>query len=142
MRDPRKYPFGYFTGSSFVLASAEVFVWFESIEELAQFLHDVEPRVYDLKPGEGLEEYQAAVGPILEVVRQQGLTEELRKAVDEAGSKQFNVNWWGTFADLCGGREGFGREVLDAYLGPGRAGEALAAHEMEDFVSFVQTYGA
>jgi hypothetical protein len=141
-RDPRKYPIGYLSGSSLVLASAQAFVWFESIEELTQFLFDVEPRVYDLAPGNGLEAFQDRLRPILEAVRKQGLTEELRVAVDRACSRDFCVDWWGAFEDLCAGKGELERDVLDAYLGEGRAGQVLRPDELGDFVEFVQTYGA
>jgi hypothetical protein len=68
-RDPREFPYGYNSGSSFVLAGARLFFWFRSVDDLVQHLVEIEPRVFELEPGDGLEEYQAAVKPILDRVK-------------------------------------------------------------------------
>jgi hypothetical protein len=73
-RDPRKFPYGYNSGGSFVLDPVSMFFWFDSVENLAKHLMEIEPRVFDLEPGEGLEEYQAAVQPILSRVKTEGFS--------------------------------------------------------------------
>jgi hypothetical protein len=140
-RDPRQHPIGYFTDSSSSLYSAGGFVWFDSLEELTRGISEVEPRMYGLEPGEGLEAFQERVQPLLEAVIQKGLTEELRLALDKACSSEFRIFWWGTFTDLCAGRDDFAREVLDAYLDEDHAGQDLPAGEVESFVDFLHTYG-
>jgi hypothetical protein len=141
-RDPRRYPLGYFTGSSFVLSSVQVFVWFESVDALIQHISDVEPRLYHFDPGEGLEEYQERVRPILAAVKESGLTEDLRVRLDNECSSDFRIDWWGTFEDLRAGRGEFGRDILDEFLGEDRAVQAVPDDELDDFVEFLKTFRA
>jgi hypothetical protein len=63
-RDPREYPYGYYTGSAFALDTSRVFVWFKSIDQLVHHALEIEPRVHDLEPGKGLEDFQERVRPI------------------------------------------------------------------------------
>ena len=140
-RDPREYPLGYFTDSSSSLYSAGGFVWFQSLDELTQHIIEVEPRIYGLEPGEGLEEFQARVRPLLAAVQEAGLTEELRVALDKECAKHFCIFWWGTFTELCAGRGDFAREVLDTYL-DGEPGKVLPPDEVGSFVDFLYTYGS
>jgi hypothetical protein len=140
-RDPREYRFGYYTGGSFVLDSTRVFVWFASLDELIRQVLEIEPRVHDLEPGEGLEEFQARIGPVLERARKEGLTEELRDTLKPEQDGFFVIEWWGTFDDLCRGEGEFARGVLDDFLGEDREGQELKSGEENDFAEFVQQYG-
>lgn len=124
-----------------MLDSVRVFVWFSTLDDLLAHLRDVEPRVYDLEPGDGLEEYQLRVEPVLARVRESGFTEPLRKQLNEEVKTAFVVDWWGTYADLKSGRDEKARAVLDDYLGEEREGQALPEAEEEEFVDFLGTWG-
>src|SRR5262245_51590223 len=106
-RDPRQFPFGYLTGGSFVLDSVRVFVWFKTLDDLLQHIRDVEPRVYDLEPGAGFEEFQLRVEPILTRIRAEGFAEPLREHLNNVVREAFVVDWWGNYADLRGGLGAF-----------------------------------
>ncbi len=140
-RDPREYPYGYLTGGSFVMDSLRVFVWFRTVDDLLVHLRDVEPRIYGVVPGEGLEEFQAELAPILEDVRAHGLSEPLRRRIDAAVRRAFVVDWWGTYPELRSGRGAIPRRLLDAFLGESREGDALVSGEEDAFVAFLRTAG-
>jgi hypothetical protein len=140
-RDPREFPFGYLTGGSFVMDSVRVFVWFRTLEDLLTQIRDVEPRVYDLEPGAGLEDYQLRVAPILARVRAEGLTEPLRDQVNAAVNQAFVVDWWGSYTDLKSGCGKTARAALDDFLGEEREGQALPEEEEEKFIEFLKTWG-
>jgi hypothetical protein len=137
-RDPRKYPYGYLTGGSEEFDAVRVFVWFRSIDELIECLLEVEPRMYGVEPKRGLEAYQERVRPILERVRQQGLDEALRAELAPESDGKFVVDWWGTYADLRGGRGEFGCQVIDGYLGEERRGQLLPAGEDTAFINYLR----
>ena len=140
-RDPRQAPFGIYTGDSFVLASVRVFLWFESIEQLMEHLLEVEPRRYRVTPGNGLEEYQARVRPILERLRYEGLAAQLLDELNPAQDGGFVVDWWGTFAELRDGDSAFAAELRERfYLKMSRAGKPIEGIE-DEFVDFVWNYG-
>lgn len=139
--DPREFPYGYLTGGSFVLDSVRVFVWFRTIDDLIAHLCDVEPRIYDLEPGDGLEEYQLRVEPVLTRLRAEGLNEAIREQLNLTAKDAFVVDWWGTYAALRSGQGEIPRRVLDGFLGEERAGQALPEVEEEEFVEYLKTWG-
>ena len=138
-RDPREFPYGYLTGGSVVLESVRAFLWFSSIDEMIETLLEVEPRVYDVKPGRGLEGYQARVRPILEQVRREGFKESLRIALAPQTDGRFVVDWWGTYSDLRAGRGALGCQLLDEFLGEARRGPRLPAEDEDDFIEYLKT---
>lgn len=54
-RDPRQFPIGYISSAGSGDMFTAAFGWFSTVEDLADFLHSVEPGIYDLSPGDGLE---------------------------------------------------------------------------------------
>ena len=141
-RDPREAPYCILSGDSFVLASLRAFLWFESTEQLIDHLLEVEPRRYKVGAGNGLEEYQARVRPILGRVREEGLTEHLRREFNPAEDGGFVVDWWGRYEDLRDGRDDFGCEVRDGFVRRRGAGNERSPVEREAaFVDFLWNYG-
>jgi hypothetical protein len=140
-RNPRRCPFGYFAVDHWTGHGAGGFSWFGSVEELTRHLGGIEPQIYGLGPGDGLEELQKVLQPFLAAARQEGLTETLRVAVNESCSR-FSLKWWGAFSSLCEGRSEFARDVLDAYLGADRAGDALPRNELDEYAEFLTHYAA
>lgn len=137
-RDPRSYPYGYLTGGTDEMASVRVFVWFRTIDELIEGLLEIEPRMYGVEPKRGLEAFQARVRPILDRVRQQGLTESLRLELAPEADGKFVIDWWGTYADLRAGNGVIGSQLLDEFLGEQRAGQLLPAGQDTMFINFLR----
>lgn len=137
-RDPRGYPYGYLTGGTDELASVRVFVWFRTIDELIESLLEIEPRMYGIEPRRGLETFQERVRPILERIKQEGLSESLRAEFAPEPDGKFVIDWWGTYADLRAGNGVLGCQLLDEFLGEERAGQLLPAGQDTAFINFLR----
>jgi hypothetical protein len=138
LRDPRKFPYGYLTGGSDELQSVRVLVWFRTVDELIHSLLEVEPRMYGVEPGRGLEAFQERVRPILERLKEQGLDESLREELAPEADGKFVVDWWGTYADLRAGRGVLGCQLVDEFLGDERRGQLLPSGNDTAFIEFLR----
>lgn len=138
-RDPRTNPYGYLTGGSFVLDSTRVFVWFPSMEELAKQILEVEPRVYDLEPGDGLEDYQARVAPLTAELLKDGFSDELLMRLNESTNDNFAVDWWGIFKDLMIGEGEFEKDTREGFLGESRSHVPITAQEIDGFIEYLKS---
>lgn len=137
-RDPRAYPYGYLTGGSEELESVQVFVWFRTMDELIDSLLDVEPRMYGVEPGRGLEAYQQRVRPVLERLKQQGFDESLRTELAPEGDGKFVVYWWGNYSELREGRGALGGQLVKEFLGTERRKQLLPSGEDTAFIRFLR----
>lgn len=141
-RDPRKAPFGFFSGGSFVMDSVRVFSWFESMDELASFLLEVEPRIYDIEEPSELASYQAKVLPLLTRLKANGFSEELREELNAVVSEFAVIDWWGKFGEITDGKTDFSRNLIENFLDPEEGQELqIAPHQMDDFVEYLKTCG-
>ena len=139
-RDPRTFPIGIYTGGSFVLDSVRVFSWVKDIDELAFFIREVEPRIYNIESDDELAAYQAHVQPFIDRIYREGLTDALRGELSEATSSFLAIDWWGSFSDLCNGNDEFATD-LRSRLRNDDDGKPIRAEEMEDFVFFLKDCG-
>jgi hypothetical protein len=137
-RDPREYPYGYLTGGTGLLEGVRVFVWFHTVDELIESLLEVEPRMYGVEPGRGLETFQERARPILDCVRRRGLDDTLRAELAPEADGKFAVHWWGTYADLRHGRGALGGQLVDEFLGEERRGQLLHPDQEAAFVEFLR----
>jgi hypothetical protein len=141
-RDPRKAPFGFFSGGSFVLDSARVFSWFENMDELVTFLLEVEPRIYDIEDLSELAAYQAKVSPLLDRLKANGFSEGLRQEVNAAVSEFTVIDWWGKFSEITDGKTDFSRNLIENFVDPDEGQELqVAPDQMDDFVDYLKTCG-
>ena len=138
-RDPRRFPYGYFTGGSSPLDVARVFVWFATPEELLRHILEVEPRVHGLARGRGLEGFQRRIRPLLQRAAEEGLSEALRLELDPGRDGGFVVDWWGSFEDLKSGRGGFARALLDDFFGTKRESWMLEPGEEGRFIEYLKS---
>jgi hypothetical protein len=137
-RDPRKHPYGYLTGGTDELGSVRVFVWFRTIDDLIESLLEIEPRMYGVEPRRGLEAFQNRVEPILQRVRQQGLTDALRQELAPDADGKFVVDWWGTYAELREGQGAVGGQLVEEFLGHERRRQLLPNGEDTAFIDFLR----
>jgi hypothetical protein len=128
-RDPRRFPYGYFTGGSSPLDVARVFVWFATPEELLRHILEVEPRVG----------FQRRIRPLLQRAAEEGLSEALRLELDPGRDGGFVVDWWGSFEDLKSGRGGFARALLDDFFGTKRQSWMLEPGEEGRFIEYLKS---
>ena len=136
-RDPRQFPFGVLTGGSFVLDSSRVFLWFETLSDLADHLNETEPRARNLEPSDGLEEYQAEIAPLLARLPLEGLTEALREDLKPIIDDMFVIDWWGTFDDLRKGSGKVAEDVRSMFSGDDDASALPDDADLDEFVEFL-----
>jgi hypothetical protein len=141
-RDPRSARYGYFSGSSFVLASSRAFHWFESIEQLSKHLLDVELRIYDLEDDQ-VDAFREALTPLLYRAVSEGLTDSLRKDVNQIVGGAFVLDWWGSFDELTGAETEFSKTVLRGFLDLDATSPAAPLHgeALDEFVEYLLTFG-
>jgi len=140
-RDPREYPFGVYTGGSFVMDNVRVFSWFQNSDELLAHIREIEPRIHGLGIGDGLEEYQVALQPLIERARVEGLTEDLRNAVSEVANEFMTIDWWGKFSDLCGSDSEFCMDLRERFRHDGDGTSRIRKDEEDNFVIFLKDCG-
>jgi hypothetical protein len=139
-RDPRVARYGYHIGSSCVHDNVSVFLWFNSIQDLAEHLLEVEPKVFELESADELDEYQIAVKPILGYIEKDGLSSTLLAKLNEAIKDHAVIFWWGTFDDLLKGENEFARDTLDRFLSEEQEGGLIQPNEMDEFVDYLKEF--
>lgn len=142
-RDPRESGYGFFSGGTFVLDTARVFSWFDTIDALIDFLYSVEPEIFDLE-GDDLSAYQHSVKPILHRMRTEGLTDELREEFNLAAGDAFTLDWWGHFGELVEGKTEFSRNLIDSLMdseNESQSSKPILEEDMDEFVEFLKTCG-
>ena len=140
-RDPRQAPYGFFSGGSSPMDSVRVFNWFESRAALADFLLDVEPAIYDLE-GDDLEEYRAAVSPVLKRLKSEDFSAELLVAFNAAVKETLVVDWWGEFDDLIAGKSELSQLLVSRFVGADDEDEPsppLHPDQLDGFIEYLKT---
>ena len=141
-RDPRTAPFGFFSGGSFVLDSSRVFSWFVDMDELAAFLLDVEPLIYDLDDPDELAAFKAKVSPLLAELKANGFNEALREKLNAAVDDFMVIDWWGEFSEITAGKTEFSRNLIENFVDDEEGRELMVpADEMDGFVEYLMTCG-
>ena len=114
------------------------FCWFESAEELVDYLTTVEPLIYDDEiAAERKPRFAAAAGGA------PPLTEEARERVNEAARGLFIVAWWGRGEELASSDHPFAvglREEFRDEDGDEGGKLPISSDEAEEWVEFVTTY--
>lgn len=134
-RDPRHFPWGILTGSSFVLSSSRVFMWFETITELAAHLVNGLPDGYHFDEGY-LADFQAKMAPLAQRVEQEGLSDELLSEINATIKADIVIDWWGNFKELTENQTSFAKDITAGFIDEVRA---VNEDEMEDFIEYLQT---
>lgn len=82
-REPRTAQVGIYTGGSFVLDSLRFFLWFDTLDQLAEYLLEVQPEFYDMDEDDTAE-YKAELAPLLEQLQRSGIDDTLRQQINHA----------------------------------------------------------
>lgn len=118
-------------------SSSYKFQWFESIEEMVDYLIDVqipelEARAY-MTP-----EAATIVRHLLCHVRQHGLSTEAQDMINK-GAGGLTIHWWGTLDELLSGMTLFSRELLGLFAVSRGDGRGVSVRELPGFLEFLQT---
>lgn len=140
-RDPRDYPWGMFTSDDFVLANVGMFMWFADRSEMAAYIREAEPTIYDVTGAE-LDELMQAIEPSLSRLIAGEALESVRESLNGA-QEHWNTQWWGTFEDLCTGQGEFESEVRIAFreLDGDGSPDPIEAGEQARLIEFLADYG-
>jgi hypothetical protein len=140
--DPRKAGYGYFVGGSFVMDSVRVFLWFDTVPDLASNILDVEPVIHE-STTEQFTTYQTQVAPLLENLDHAAMTEDLRRKVNAAVKEFITIEWWGSFNDLIAGDSEFAQTIREDFRESDDEPDnsPVMETEIDEFVDFVLTYG-
>jgi hypothetical protein len=136
-RDPRNFPYGYFSGGTFVLDSTRVFMWFSSPEELVNHICE-----FDLINNElDKDEVQAIKAKVHEIVGNPvELSNEKLQKINEAVKEFLCIEWWGAFDELAKSDSELAREMRESMREDG-SNSPVTESEMDEFVDLVHNYG-
>lgn len=136
-RNPQEFPYGYFSGGSFVLDSTRVLMWFESPEQLLEHLCECDPLVHGLEAEEAQEfseKIRAAVSKPF------SLTDENLGNVNEIASEFLCVDWWGTFEELLSGGSEMAVETRSSFRDDDDD-SPIEPEDVADFAEYLHQYG-
>ena len=143
-RELRADTVGYFAGGTFVLDSTRIFFWFDTADDLVDYLIEAEPYIYDLQTPER-EAYQTRIREIL--VSRDGLPNEKQLSEINGAWDRFlgaTVEWIGTFGSLCSDDSEFSKNMRCSYrlsdFDEDRD-DPLSPEEIEGFVEYVRHCG-
>lgn len=136
-RDPRHFPYGYFSGGSFVLDSSRVFMWFESPKELLDHICECDTIIHDLDMGDA----NAFAANVREIVGEPvELNDDKLQKINEAAKEFLCIEWWGTFDELTEGSSQLARGIRE-WMREDGSDSPVTESEMDEFVELVQNYG-
>ena len=130
-REPRTAQVGIYTGGSFVLDSLRVFLWFDTLDQLAEYLLEVQPEFYDMDEDDTAE-YKAELAPLLEQLQRSGIDDSLRQQINQAAGA-YVIDWWGSFDELAQGETEFAQGIVAHFLDE-EVPRSLRVEELDDFV--------
>lgn len=141
-RDPRQATFGFYSGGSFVMDGVRVFSWFESVDELAAFLLNVEPLIYDLDDLDELTAYKVKVTPLLDNLKANGFDEVTRVDMNAAICDFAVIEWWGNFAEILDGETEFSKNLIENFVdSEDGLDSVIPVDQIDDFVEYLKTCG-
>jgi len=152
LRDPRQFGWGYFTNYSSASSEVGAFSWFESLDELLDYLVNIEPKIWsDGIYGLDESKYQELKVAVQDVPKEAYSNKRLTDGMREEISNQLEggeISWWGEFSDLCTGNGPFSRQLIDLYfkeeddenLKNGYAGVVTEEH-VPGFIEFCKGFG-
>jgi len=136
-RDPRHFPYGYFSGGSFVLDSTRVFMWFSSPNELIDHICECDPIVHDLDADEA----QSFAVKVREIVGEPvEFSDDKLQQVNDTAKAFLCIEWWGTFEELTNGNSDLATGIRE-WMREDGSDSPVAESEMDEFVELVQNYG-
>ena len=136
-QDPRHFPYGYFSGGSFVLDSTRIFMWFASPKELIDHICECDPIVHDLEADEA----QSFAAKVREIVGEPAeLSDANLQKINEAAKEFLCIEWWGTFDELTDGDSELAKGIRE-WMREDGSDSPVTDSEMDEFVELVQNYG-
>ena len=134
-RDPRQAKFGIVTEDRSTGLSMHVALWFETLEQVAEFLMRAVPYLYS---GEG-EAIEDEVRPLVESIVKDGLTEGIIDEINAYTHDWEDLVWGGTFDELCRAETQVTTSIVAMFREARDLDETgpIAESEVDEFVDFL-----
>lgn len=154
-RNPIEFSWGYYSNDTHPQGGVGSFSWFESRDELLDYLVSVDAQIWSYS-AQGLDEeayteMKKAIQKILkEADSNRELTDSLRKRISKHLSEQLmdvEISWWGKFSDLCSGKDAFSREFIDWFFddygeySEDKKPKTVTAEHIPEFIEFCKEFG-
>lgn len=136
-RDPRKAPFGYFSGGSFVLDSVRVFMWFSTKEDLVDHIVRTDAAFFDLDDDESAT-YTRDANQLFS--NDDGLSDENLALINKLSNSFRCIEWWGCFEELTHGDSEFA-QGLRSSIREDESTVPIEENEMDEFIEYLLTCG-
>ncbi|MFC1953600.1 hypothetical protein ACFLVZ_00970 [Chloroflexota bacterium] len=150
VRDPRQFGWGYYSKDTSNSPGVGAFSWFESLDELLNYLVNIEPNIWSYGVnGVDEETYTKLKTKIQEILNKddlkKGLTNKLREKISTE-LKEGEICWWGEFSDLYTGNDSFSRQLIGGYLGDDEEPEnneskVVTEEQIPEFLEFCRGFG-
>lgn len=121
-----------------MLDSSRVFMWFESLADLAAHIVNHLPDDYDFD-AEQLADYQASVTPLAQRLQTGGFSPGLLDELNAAIKDNMVIDWWGNFDELVAGDTEFARQLVSSFLGDKEVARPVVTDELDDFVEYLRS---
>lgn len=141
-KDPRNCQIGLYSGSSSVLDSTAIFMWFDSVEDFKTALLDWEPVIFELDSDESLAYQDGAKQILQDVVSVEDLGQKVIDRLNDNSDSFFAIHWCGTFNQLISGHDTFAADLRSGFRDEeGDAHLPIKPDEIKDFVEYLRNYG-
>lgn len=124
------------------------FVWFADRDQLLSFIESVLPFSPPGPCNRDPLAVEASVRAVISAQREGEVSADVAREQLNSVLRGFSqIEWWGTFKDLCGGTDAYAAKVIAAFRedcadeGVAARGGSVSRDELEEFKEFLTTYG-
>jgi len=122
-------------------AGMGAFQWFKSSKEMVKFVEDYFCWVHPAPSSMDAKDIAAEVKRIIRQGREERIGgEELRARLNDFMRNMWQIQWWGTFQELCSGGDDFALELRGAFR-EDESDAAINADEVKAFAGWLSAYG-
>lgn len=147
-RNPQDYPWGFQSGSYFVLDDVTVFQWFSSPHEMLVWMQKAEPLIHSEADGNESVHAVSVQKAINELEDNNGnITSEIFKLATASMKDKRDIHWWGEFSELLNGDSEFAISLRSDFRESHSEVEEpngilpISEEDKSNFVEFLSTYG-
>ena len=149
LRDPRQFGWGFYSKDYSTPPGVGAFSWFESRDELLDYLVNMEPNIWAYGfNGVDQETFTRLKTTVQEILAEadlnKGLTDGLRRKI----SKEFDngeISWRGNFSDLHKGDDAFSETLVHEFLDSDNNEEGkptmVTDEQIPGFIEFCKGFG-
>jgi hypothetical protein len=145
-REPREYPFGYFSRDAFPLSGVGVFRWFATEKDaLLGYAAELIEHLYEGAEEDDREALRALFGSAL---KEHKTLRDIRGELNELTRDNSVLEWYGSFHEFCTSDDEFAKDLRECFLEEfdedsesGMTSGKIPEDRTDEFVEFIQGYG-